>query len=140
MERRTSHRPNRMADLIRKEVASYLQKGAKDPRIGFVTVTQVTMTKDLQIARIYYTAYGSDKEKAETTEGLHESVKEIRQHLGKQLHTRYTPKLEFFVDEGLEHSYKIQSLLGSIAHELPTTSTESSAEDDPDAADLDKED
>ena len=62
------------------------------------------MTPDLQTARIYYTSvFGSDKQKLETSEaGLDESRTKIRAHLGKVLKMRYTPKLEFFVDEGLE--------------------------------------
>jgi ribosome-binding factor A len=111
-EKRPSHRPNRMADLIRETVASFLVNGgAKDPRIGFVTITQVTMTADLQIARVYYSAYGSDREKKETVFGLSESAGRIRTHLARTLSLRAVPRLEFFIDEGLEHSYRIQELL-----------------------------
>jgi ribosome-binding factor A len=111
-----SHRPQRMADLIRQEIATFLVNGVKNDRIGFVTVTHVEMTPDLQTARVYYTSYGSEKQKSESAVGLKESSARIRGHLGKTLRTRFTPRLEFFVDEGLEHSYKIQELLGSISH------------------------
>lgn len=114
---RTSHRPNRVADLIREEVARFVVNGVKDPRVGFVTITQVKMTADLQIARVYYSAYGSEKEKKETSRGLTESAGKIRTHLAHTMSMRTVPKLEFFVDEGLEHSYKIQSLLGKISRE-----------------------
>lgn len=111
---RPTHRPQRMADLIREEIASFLVNGIKNPLIGFVTVTRVKMTDDLQIARVYYTAYGSDQEKRHTHMGLLDSLKQIRSHLAKTVRTRRVPNLEFYVDEGLDHSYRIQELLGSL--------------------------
>jgi len=104
-----------MADLIREEVAQYLLDGIKDPRVGFVTVTRVKMTADLQIARVYYSAYGTEKEKAETALGLEESLGQIRSHLAKNIRARFTPRLEFFVDEGLENTYRISELLGKAS-------------------------
>jgi ribosome-binding factor A len=80
---RPSHRPQRMADLIREEIATFLIKGIKNDRIGFVTITGVKMTPDLQTARVYYTAYGSEREKLNSSEGLQESSHQIRSHLGK---------------------------------------------------------
>ncbi len=109
-----SHRPDRMADFVREEVAQFLLNGLKDPRIGFITVTNVKMTVDLKTARVYYSVFGSDKEKQETEEALSESLGKIRSHLSKKMHTRFSPRLEFFVDEGLENSYRVQELLGSI--------------------------
>src|SRR4051812_9816632 len=104
-----SHRPQRMADLLREEIASFLVSGVKNDRIGFVTITEVRMTADLQTARVYYTAYGDERQQTQSADGLEESSHKIRAHLGKVLRMRYTPRLEFFVDKGLEHSYKIQS-------------------------------
>jgi ribosome-binding factor A len=109
-----SHRPSRMADMIRQEIATFLLDGVKNDRIGFVTITEVRMTADLQTARVYYTSYGTEEQKENSALGLAESNTKIRTHLGKTLRMRYTPRLEFFVDRGLEHSYKIQSLLGSV--------------------------
>ena len=103
-----------MADLIKEEIASFLIKGNKNPLIGFVTITGVKMTPDLQNAKVFYSAYGSDKEILGTREGLKESVGTIRSHLAKVLKLRFIPKIEFFVDEGLEHSMKIHTLLSSV--------------------------
>src|SRR5437016_5036524 len=111
---KNSHRSERVADLIREEIAKFLINGVKNPQIGFVTITQVKITPDLHIARVYYTAYGTGKEQQETAEGLLESSKRIRSHLAKTVKMRTVPRLEFFVDEGLEHSYKIQKLLNTI--------------------------
>jgi ribosome-binding factor A len=113
-----SHRPQRVADLIRESVASFIVAGGpKDPRIGFITITQVKMTADLQIARVYYSSYGSEAERRETTTGLKESAGRIRSHLAKTLSMRAVPRLEFFIDEGLEQSYRIQELLGNITQD-----------------------
>ncbi len=103
-----------MADTIRQEIAKFLLNGVKDDRIGFVTITEVKMTADLQTARVYYTSYGTEKQREESELGLQQSSYKIRAHLGKTLRFRYTPRLEFFFDRGLEHSYKIQKLLGEL--------------------------
>ena len=112
-----SYRANRVADLIREEVANYLIKGAKDPRIGFVTITRVEMTADLDIAHVFYTSYGERKEQIETSNGLLESAKEIRRHLGRVLTLKHTPRVEFHADKGLENSFRIGQLLGQIEAE-----------------------
>src|ERR1700677_1316331 len=98
--RRKSHRTDRVADQIRKEVASFLIDGLKNDQIGFVTITDVKVTPDLQTARILYTSYGDDEQKRISAEALEESVGKIRAHLGKALRMRYTPRLEFFPDVG----------------------------------------
>lgn len=103
-----------MGDLIKEEIAGYLIKGNKNPKIGFVTITSVTMTPDLHNARVYFSALGSEKEKADTIEGLEESAGVIRSYLGKVLSVRYVPRIEFLVDEGLEHSLRVQTLLNSV--------------------------
>jgi ribosome-binding factor A len=109
-----------MADNLRSEIASFILNGVKNDRIGFVTITEVKMTPDLQIARVYYTAYGSEQEKTQTASALEESAPKIRSHLGKVLRMKYTPRLEFFYDVGLEHSFKIQKLLNTVRLEDET--------------------
>jgi ribosome-binding factor A len=112
-----SYRQNRVADLIREEIANYLIRGAKDPRIGFVTITRVEMTADLDIAHVFFTTYGERREQVETTNGLLESAREIRGHLGRVLTLKHTPKVEFHQDKGLENSFRIGQLLGQIEAE-----------------------
>ncbi|MCC6278558.1 MAG: 30S ribosome-binding factor RbfA [Oligoflexia bacterium] len=115
-EGRPSHRTARMADLVREEIARYFMDGLKDPRVGFVTVTEVRMTADLKIARVYYTVYGDQKSKTETEIAIKENAGRIRSHLAREMSVKFVPRLEFFVDEGLEKSYAIQSLLSKISH------------------------
>ncbi|MBK9293326.1 MAG: 30S ribosome-binding factor RbfA [Oligoflexia bacterium] len=112
---KSSHRVLRVAELIQKEIAQYLIHGAKDSRIGFVTVTGAKVTGDLQIARIYFTVYGTDKEKEISTLALNESIKEIRRHLAMTLNLRFTPELEFYFDEKLEENLRLEKIFHQIA-------------------------
>lgn len=110
-----SHRPERMADLIRQEVAQFLLSDINDDRLGFVTITRVNVTADLQIARVYYTAFGTKQERADSGLALRDAAPRVRTHLAKNIRARYVPRVEFFIDEGLEESYRIQNLLSEIS-------------------------
>lgn len=103
-----------MADQIRMEVADILARKTKDPRIQFVTVTDVSMTADLKIARIYVTAMNRDHFEQETKPGLNSAVGFIRTELGRRLNLRYTPELVFFRDTSAERGDRIEKLLNSL--------------------------
>jgi ribosome-binding factor A len=124
--------------VIRHEVASYILNGLKESTPGFLTVTEVTVTKDLQIARIYFSIFGTVEEKATTMDVLEHSKKEIRTHLAHALNLRYVPQLEIFEDEGLETSLRVQKLLYDLQPEkveVPVaTEAADESEDDADGA------
>ena len=107
-------RATRVADQIRMEVAEILSKKIKDPRIQFVTVTDVKMTADLKIARVYVTALDQDHFDQVTGPGLKSAVGFIRTELGRRLNLRYTPELVFFRDTSAEYGNRIEKLLDSI--------------------------
>lgn len=115
--KKPSHRQDRMGDMIREEVAHFFSQENKDPRIGFITITNVNISKDMQQAKVYYSVYGSEEEKKETQEALAENVGAVRKHLGQAIRARYTPRIEFFVDEGLDNSIRVQELLAEIENE-----------------------
>lgn len=96
------------------EVADILARKIKDPRIRMVTVTDVAMTADLKIARIYVTAMNRDQFDQETKPGLNSAVGFIRSELGRRLHLRYTPELVFFRDTGPERGDRMEKLLHSL--------------------------
>ena len=99
-------RARKMADRIKEIVARRLDKGLRDPRLGFVTITDVRVTGDLQNASVFYTVFGSDEERAATAEALADNKGRIRSHVGKGLGIRLTPTLEFIADaipEGAAH-------------------------------------
>lgn len=114
MSKTGSNRTTRVADQIRMEVADILARKIKDPRIRLVTVTDVAMTADLKIARIYVTAMDRDHFEQETKPGLKSAVGFIRTELGRRLNLRYTPELVFFRDTGPERGDRMEKLLNSL--------------------------
>jgi ribosome-binding factor A len=107
-------RPDRVADQIRSEVASMLARDVHDPRIGFVTITRVQVTPDLQHARIHYTALGDDKARANTAKALGRAAGFLRRQIGSRLRLRRVPDLEFLFDESIAGQDRIEQLLNNI--------------------------
>jgi len=116
-DEKVSIRINRVADQIREEVAQFLTRGIKDPRLGFVTVTHVRVTGDLKSAKIFYSAYGSDKEKEDTRIVLEDSTRLVRSHLAKNLRMKFIPTVEFVFDESLEDRLRLEGIFGQIEQE-----------------------
>jgi ribosome-binding factor A len=104
-------RAAKMADRIKVIVAQRLERGIKDPRLGFVTITDVRVTGDLQHASIFYTVYGTDDERADTAAALKSATGMLRSEVGKNITARLTPSLEFIADGVPENAALIDSLL-----------------------------
>src|SRR3954467_54215 len=104
-------RAAKMADRIREIVAKRIERGLRDPRLGFVTITDVRMTGDLQHASIFYTVYGSDEERADSAAALKAATGMFRTEVGRNITARLTPSLEFIPDAVPENAAHIQSLL-----------------------------
>lgn len=104
-------RQARVADRIRVVLSERLQKGLRDPRLGFVTITDVRVTGDLQNASVFYTVYGTDEEREGTAAALKSATGLLRSEVGKQLNTRLTPTLEFFPDALPEEASHLSDLL-----------------------------
>jgi ribosome-binding factor A len=99
-------RARKLADRIAQIVAEMLERRVKDPRLGFVTVTEARLTNDLREATVYYTVYGSDEEQAGTAAALASATGLIRSEVGRQTGLRHTPSLSFVRDtvpEGARH-------------------------------------
>lgn len=124
-----SRRPDRLAEAIREEVATFLAEGVKDPRIrGLVTVTAVDVTRDLRHARVFVSVMGTDEEKRGTMEGLASLAGHLRHRLGRSMRLRAAPEIEFRDDPSVSRAARIDSLLSKIKSGEPV---------DPDAGDLD---
>ena len=108
-------RAAKMADRIQVIVAKTLERGVKDPRLGFVTITDVKVTGDLQHASVFYTVYGSDEERADTAAALKSATGMIRSEVGKNITARLTPSIEFIADGIPENAALIDSLLTEAA-------------------------
>ena len=105
-------RARKLAERIKVIVAEALERGViKDSRLGFVTITDVRMTGDLQHATIFYTVYGSDEEREETSAALKDNTGRIRGEVGRNLTIRLTPVIEFMLDALPESAKSIDDLL-----------------------------
>jgi len=112
-----SKRTQRVGEEIQKEISSLLLKGLKDPRIGFVTITSVDVTSDLQIAKVYFTVMGDEAARKNSEKGLNSSIPFIRRELGKRLRLRHVPDIVLKYDTSLEYGNRIESLLKDIQSE-----------------------
>jgi ribosome-binding factor A len=106
-----SPRARKMADLIRKILAERLQRGLRDPRLGFVTITDVQVTGDLQHASVFYTVLGDDQERLDSQRALKAATGMLRTEVGKNITARLTPSLEFILDGIPENASAITDLL-----------------------------
>jgi ribosome-binding factor A len=104
-------RARKMAERIQVIVAKTLERGLKDPRLGFVTITDVKVTGDLQHASVFYTVYGSDEERADSAAALKSATGMLRSEVGKNITARLTPSLEFIADGIPENAQLIDGLL-----------------------------
>lgn len=104
-------RARKLAERIKVLVAEALERSVKDPDLGFVTITDVRVTPDLQNATIYYTVYGSVEEKKKSSEIIERNRGLIRREVGRGLSIRLTPTLEFIVDEVPEVAAHLNDLL-----------------------------
>jgi ribosome-binding factor A len=107
-------RPVRVAERIREEVSLILQNRVKDPGMGMVTVTDVTVTPDLKEARVHYSVLGSDEDRLSVRDALRRSKGFIRKELGRSLNLRSTPELFFIYDNSFEKGERIDRLLREI--------------------------
>ena len=93
-----SPRARKLADQIRRILAERLQKGLRDPDMGYVTITDVRVSGDLQHATVFYTVLGSDEERDATAHALERATGMLRTEVGKHLRIRLVPSLEFVAD------------------------------------------
>ena len=107
-------RTARVGDQIRSEIAQLLARDVHDPGIGFVTITRVSVTPDLQHARISYTALGDDKGRRNTARALERAAPFLRRQIGSRLRLKRVPELEFVYDESIAGQDRIEQLLNDI--------------------------
>lgn len=110
-------RPTRVAERIREEVSLILQNRVKDPGMGLVTVTDVTVTADLKSARVHYSVLGGNDERLAVRDALRRSKGFIRRELGRSLKLRYLPEVAFLFDDTYEKGARIDRLLREIGSE-----------------------
>jgi ribosome-binding factor A len=113
-------RPDRVADQIRGELGQLLAREVHDPGIGFVTITRVQVTPDLQHARVFFTALGDERARRNSDRALHRAIPFLRRQIGSRLRLRRVPELEFLYDESIAGQDRIEQLLHDLhAAEAP---------------------
>jgi ribosome-binding factor A len=110
-------RSDRVADLIQKEISEMLVRSIKDPRIGFVTITRVTVSDDCRLARIYFSVVGTPSEREMSTKGLNSAKGYIRKELGRRMSLRYTPEIIFQFDPSIEYAIHIGEVFQHLHEE-----------------------
>jgi ribosome-binding factor A len=113
-------RPDRVADQIRAELGQLLAREVHDPGIGFVTMTRVKVSPDLQLARVYYTALGDEHARRNSGRALERAAPFLRRQIGSRLRLRRAPELRFVYDESIAGQDRIEQLLNEIHIDAPT--------------------
>jgi ribosome-binding factor A len=107
-------RAKQLADRIQEIVAEFLERRVKDPRLGFVTVTDAKLTGDLREASIFYTVLGDEADRSSTAAALESARGLIRSEVGRRLGLRHTPSVTFFLDAVPETANHIEELLAKV--------------------------
>jgi ribosome-binding factor A len=112
------HRPDRVGEQIREELSEFLSRGGvHDPGIGFITLTRVTVSPDLQQARVFYTTLGDPQARAETARALERATPFLRRHIGGVMRLRRVPELEFRFDQSIANQDRIEQILRDLKQE-----------------------
>ena len=109
-----SVRVEKVASLVKHEVSTILQREFAEVSTAFITVTDVRMTADLKIAKVYVSIYGDAKTKESTIRLLETEKGHIRSILGSHIRLKFTPAIEFYIDKTLEHVEAIDNLIKQI--------------------------
>jgi ribosome-binding factor A len=128
-------RTRRLAERIAKIVAELLERRIKDPRLGFVTVTEARLTPDLREAKVFYTVLGTPEEREDSAAALKSATGIIRSEVGRLTGLRHTPTLEFIADVLPENAQRIDDLVAAVRQrdeELAQASTGAQWAGDPD--------
>jgi ribosome-binding factor A len=112
-----SRRTRQVGEFIKEELTDIIRREVKDPRIGFMSLTNVEMSPDLRSARVFVSVLGTDEERAATLVALRSASGFIRHHLKPRLHMRQIPELDFRDDRSMEHAAEIARTISQIHKE-----------------------
>lgn len=118
----TSNRPDRVGEAIRNELSELIAREVHDPGIGFLTLTRVSVTSDLQQARVYYTSLGDEKAQRESAQALKRAGPFLRRLLGSRIRLRRVPELTFFYDQSVANTDRIEQILQDLKAEAESRS------------------
>ena len=104
-------RPEKVAEQIRIELSQLIARDVHDPGIGFITLTKVSVTPDLQLARVYYTTLGDAKAQSDTGRALQRALPFLRRNIAQRVRLRRVPDLEFFYDKSIAQHDRVEKIL-----------------------------
>ncbi len=110
-------RSTQVAEALKREASDIIANGLKDPRLGFITVTGVDLADDLRYARIYVSVLGAPDVQKRSLQGLESAKGFVRRELGQRLRLKFTPEIDFKVDESVARGDRIDRLLHQIEEE-----------------------
>ena len=128
----TASRAERLGEQIRTEASQILTRQVHDPGVGFVTITRVRVSADLQVARIYYTALGDPTALRTTKRALVRVTPFVRRRLAERLGLRRVPEMSFVFDTSIAHQARVEELLQEIHATQSRATPDDSPTDDPD--------
>ncbi len=106
-----SVRTEKVGHLIKEEISLLVERDYRTSEMGFMTITKVSMSPDLRLARIYVSVFGDAKTKERTLFLLNEAKKDIRQFIGSKVRLKFTPEIAFFIDDTMDYVANIEELL-----------------------------
>lgn len=112
-------RADRVAGLIQETLSEILFKHVKDPRLKMATITHVKMTRDLKIARVYFSISGGEEKIKAATQGFKSAMGFVKRTLARRLDLRYMPQMEFYYDDSFDYGSHIDQILNSIRTDTP---------------------
>lgn len=107
-------RTNRVAEQIKKELGTVIQREMKDPRLGFITITGVEVTNDLSQAKVYLSVFGNEEKKQDSLKALEKAQGFLRSEIGARIQMRHVPELSFKLDHSIEYGNKIESIISKL--------------------------
>ena len=113
----SNNRSRRLAELLKEEISDIILREVKDPRIGFVSLTDVEVSGDLRHAKVFVSVIGSDKERQDTMAGLEQATGFIRKLVGERITVYHTPEIIFRYDDSIEHGIHITQLIKEVRAE-----------------------
>lgn len=115
----TKHRASRLAETLKVEISQMIREELKDPRIGFVTVTNIDVAEDLGHAKVFVSVLGDEVQRKESLDGLNRAAGFVRREIGQRVRLRYAPEIVFKYDPSIEHGAHIAKLLRGVEPSTP---------------------
>ncbi len=118
------NRQKRLGELLKHEISDMILRSIKDPRIGFVSVTDVEVTSDLRHAKVFVSVLGDESERKASVAGLRSAAGFIKREIGNRLRLKYVPEISIEYDESIEHGARILDLIDSVVEKKQEDSDE----------------